>query len=161
MNENIYRKWSIIIQLLTALGIIVGGAIGLWRYFDTTAKQFQKPLWDRQIALYFELSEVAAVLGSAKARDEWTAAKFRFFTLINGPLIIVMDNQVQLSITEFANKLINVNNENLEKSWHDPLARTPLEKNSQKLSYDIRNALDRAMNLNRPAIKDDPKDWNR
>ena len=160
MDEHAYKRWSFVFQALAALSIIVGGAIGLWRYFDITTKQFQKPLWDRQIELYFELSNVSSTLASTHDYDEWISAKYKFFKLINGPMIIVQDNIVQKAIETMANKLMKVSWKDIEASLHDLKTRPPLERESIILSYTIRDALDSSMNLNRPAVGDEWRKWN-
>jgi hypothetical protein len=160
MDENVYKKWSLVLQSLTALSIVVGGALGLWRYFDTTTKQFQKPLWDRQIELYFELSNVSSTLASTNDHEEWMSARVKFFKLINGPMIIVQDNKVQIAIETMANKLVTVSWKDIEASLQDSKTRPPLERESIILSYTIRDALDTSMNLNRPAVGDEWRNWN-
>ena len=141
MNEDTHRKWSIGIQALTALCVIAGGVIGLWRYFDTTSKQFQQPLWDRQIKLYFEVSEIVSTLGSTNNRNEWMSARVKFFKLINGPMCIVQDNKVQKNIASIANKLLQLKWKDIEDSNKNGENRPPLEWESIMLSYALRDSI--------------------
>ena len=161
MNENTHRKWSIRIQALTTICVVGGGLIGLLRYFDTTSKQFQQPLWNRQIMLYFEVSEIASTLASTNNRDEWMSARVKFLKLINGPMCIVQDNNVQENISIFANKLLKINWKDIEDSYKNRKNRPPLERESIMLSYALRDSIATAMNLMLPSVRNDWREWNK
>lgn len=109
MDADIYRHWDLLLKAITALFAVIGGSIGLWKYFDTSRKEFRKPYWERQLSLYFEVTAAASTLASIDSgkidssnREELRAqAQEKFWQLYYGPLEIVTDDDVTDAIVEF------------------------------------------------------------
>ncbi len=53
---------SLILDDFKLIALIAAGAFGLWQYVNTARRQFEAPLWEKQIQLYFSSSETAAQL---------------------------------------------------------------------------------------------------
>src|SRR5260370_18688898 len=109
MDSNTYQLWDLLLKGATAIFAVFAGSIGLWKYFDTSRKEFRKPYWERQLSLYFEVTASAATLAivhgekldsSERARLK-TEAQKQFWQLYYGPLEIVTDNDVTHAIVEF------------------------------------------------------------
>ena len=109
MDADMYKQSDLLLKGITVLFAVIGGSIGLWKYFDTSRKEFRKPYWERQLALYFEVTAAAATLASIDSgkidssnREELSAqAQEKFWQLYYGPLEIVTDNDVTDAIIEF------------------------------------------------------------
>jgi hypothetical protein len=61
MDETTQRKWSLRIQAISTIALIIGGIFALGRYYDTTTREFQKPLWDRQVNFILKPRELLQV----------------------------------------------------------------------------------------------------
>lgn len=95
-------KWSAPLQHLSTLALLAGGIFALWRYSDTTARQFQRPLWDQQVNLYFETTRTTARLASLDPGPEWQAAANEFWVMYFGPLSIVENQGVEQAMVDFS-----------------------------------------------------------
>src|SRR6266568_4687998 len=62
MDTNTYQLWDLLLKGATAIFAVIAGSIGLWKYFDTSRKEFRKPYWEHQLSLYFEVTATAATL---------------------------------------------------------------------------------------------------
>jgi hypothetical protein len=106
MDEATFRLLSLGTQLLTTAGLLVAAVVGLWRYYDATEKQFRKPLWERQIDLYMAATQAASTLATTDPeREEWAAARARFWNLFWGELCVVEDDRVEAAMVKFGEYL--------------------------------------------------------
>lgn len=96
------NRWSAPLQHFSTLALIAGGIFALWRYSDTTARQFQRPLWDQQVKLYFETTRVTAQLASLEPGPAWQAAANEFWVMYFGPLSIVENQGVEQAMVDFS-----------------------------------------------------------
>jgi hypothetical protein len=64
-------------------------------------RELFKPLWQRQIALYFEASGVAATIATTTNNAKRDAAVERFWQLYQGPLVIVESKGVSGAMVNF------------------------------------------------------------
>jgi hypothetical protein len=92
MNEANYKRWDIRIKALTMLGVAIGGIWAICSYRMTSEKEFRRPLWDKQLALYFQAANAASKIatlpeGNKDRNDSIT----EFWNLYFGPLAIVED----------------------------------------------------------------------
>lgn len=109
MDPDLYRQLDLLLKGVTVFFAVIGGSIGLWKYFDTSRKEFRKPYWERQLSLYFEVTAAAATLASIDSgkidspnKAELVAqAQEKFWQLYYGPLEIVTDEVVTDAIMEF------------------------------------------------------------
>ena len=105
MDENRHRRIDIAIKTTTALVAIFGAAIGLWKYFDSVEKEFRKPYWEKQVALYFQATSSAATLATIDNPEERQEAEAKFWELYWGPLALVEDRKVEGAMVRFGNCL--------------------------------------------------------
>ena len=135
MDESLFRKWTFRLQCVSMAVIVIGGAIALWRYFDTTANEFKRPFWEKQIDLYVQASDAAATLAVAQPGAEWERAKLRFLVLYNGSLAIVEDKAIDSAMVRFKGKL--------EAFEQDPTpdTREEMRKASLSLAHSFKESL--------------------
>lgn len=101
-------SWDKIVQVGTLLGILVGGLWAVWSYRQNNEREFRRPLWDRQLALYFEASEAAAKVASLPDGRQRTEALNKFWSLYLGPLVIVEDDKnVADAMVNFGNCFVH------------------------------------------------------
>lgn len=75
---------------------------------DTASREneFRKPFWDKQLALYFEATNVASTIATLPSADpERKDAEKRFWQLYWGPLVAVEDEGVKVAKLHFRNCL--------------------------------------------------------
>ena len=169
MNETTQRKWSLRIQAISTIALIIGGIFALWRYYDTTAREFQKPLWDRQVKLYFEATRVAASLTTTEPGDEWDKLSNKFWQLYRGPMCLIEDQGVEAAMVNFGKALVDIQNimESLKGTKISDLPsannqnsiriiaekRKELQSLSLRLSWACRDSLNETMDAGLPALK--------
>lgn len=64
-------------------------------------RDFLRPLWERQIGLYFEITELAAAIAVAEPGEARSAATNRLWVLQNGPLVLVAPAEVTKALEQF------------------------------------------------------------
>lgn len=64
ISEGAYRLADLIIKAASGLGLVVAGIWAVYRYLGGIEIDFRKPLWDRQLDLYFQACESASVLAN-------------------------------------------------------------------------------------------------
>jgi len=64
-------------------------------------RTFMYPLWERQLALYFEASQAAATIATTTDSQERERAKNKFWMLYEGPLIVVESPSVSGAMKAF------------------------------------------------------------
>ena len=133
------QEWDLIIKGFGVLGAFVGGFIGLWRYFDTSEKQFRKPYWERQLALYFEATEAASSLATGDVEQQLEEAKKKFWILYWGPLALVEDREVEASMVQFA--------ETLAKYENGTDCREELKNRSLALAHTCRESIGKSWKM--------------
>ena len=114
MDPELYRELDLLLKAVTVLFAVIGGSIGMWKYFDSVRKEFRRPYWERQLSLYFDVTAVAATLASidsgkinSENREELRAqTQEKFWQLYYGPLEIVTDEQVTDAIINFKECLL-------------------------------------------------------
>lgn len=106
MDDQAFKKIEFTVKVFGVLAVIIGGAVGLWKYFDAAEKDFRKPYWERQIALYFEATAATGTIASVSEGAERDAAEARFWQLYYGPLALVEDLQVEAAMVQFRNCLL-------------------------------------------------------
>lgn len=106
-DKDSNRKF--ILEVVKVVLLIIAGGSALWRYYETTGNEFQKPLWIRETELLFETSEVVATLASSTDPKELEKATARFWILYYGPLCIVENKELAEAMKEFGRKLAKTN----------------------------------------------------
>ncbi len=169
MDEATHRKWTTLLQAVSTIALIVGGIFALWRYYDTTARQFQKPLWDEQVKLYFQATRVAADLSTLERGEHWNTAADHFWALYRGPMCIVEDQAVEEAMVKFGRSLYDTQTlegilesikakgsksdptEDLLKQIKD--SKKKLQSEALNLAWACRDSLNLNLDAGLPALK--------
>src|SRR5437016_10086000 len=102
--------------LITALVAVAGFLFGVYQYqkqqglnrmsaTESRDREFLRPLWEKQVALYFDASEAAATIATTSDPEERRKAEARFWTLYWGPLVMVESPEVSGAMKKFGNCL--------------------------------------------------------
>ena len=142
MTERNQYSVDSLIKVLGALSIIIGGAVGLWKYSDSVENQFRKPLWEKQIALYFDATSAAATLASSSDPQTLQDAENRFWVLYYGPLALVEDKDVESAMVRFSECLSNNCEKRELKGLSLRLARACRESISESWSIELDDLAD-------------------
>jgi hypothetical protein len=169
MDETARNNWTARLQYVSTIALVVGGLFALWRYYDTTARQFQQPLWDQQVNLYFQTTRAAAQLASLEPGPAWQSAANEFWVMYFGPLCIVEDQAVEQAMVDFSAALETAEvlaemlatpalrdiapdrTSDLAKRFAD--ARAELQSASLNLAWACRDSLNANLDAGLPALK--------
>jgi hypothetical protein len=120
-----------------------------WGQAESRRIEATKPFLDRQLRLYTEATQAAAMMATTTSEHEFTDAKSRFLLLFWGELVMVEDRGVEGAMVQFRNALLaNLRGEDLAqpalalgracrmslaktwgvKEWLDPHQAKPLAK---------------------------------
>ena len=103
--------WSLLLEVFKLIALISAGAFGLWQYSNTASRQFEAPLWEKQIQLYFSASDSAAQIAFRPITDaKWQDSRIQFWTLYNGSLTLVEDRKVEAAMVHFGQVLFDLEN---------------------------------------------------
>lgn len=142
MTERNQYSVESFIKVLGALSLVIGGAVGLWKYSDSVENQFRKPLWEKQIALYFDATSAAATLASSSDPQTLQDAENHFWVLYYGPLALVEDKDVESAMVRFAECLRNNCEKGELKGLSLRLARVCRESISKSWSIELDDLAD-------------------
>lgn len=102
-------------QALKTLGVLIaaaGFAWGVYQYFDKREREIEnarveatRPFLERQLTLYTEASQTAAVLATSENAAERAQAERRFWELYWGELALVEDPGVEAAMVAFGRGL--------------------------------------------------------
>lgn len=106
-DKDSNRKFML--EVVKVVLLIIAGGSALWRYYETTGNEFQKPLWSKEIELLFETSEVVATLACTTDQNVFEKATTRFWTLYYGPLCIVENGKLGTGMVKFGEELKRTN----------------------------------------------------
>jgi len=106
--EEWARTIDCIAKLVTVLAILFGGGWTVYQYWKGRADQLRtqrieatKPLLEKRLQLYVEATTAAATIATSKDVNEVAKAKEQFLRLNHGPMKLVQDFKVWLSMGEF------------------------------------------------------------
>jgi len=102
-------------QGLKTIGVLIAAAgfvWGVYQYFDKRDREIDnarveatRPFLERQLTLYTEASQVAAVLATSDDASERAKAEERFWQLYWGELALVEDPRVEAAMVRFGQAL--------------------------------------------------------
>lgn len=79
-------------DFLTPAIALLGLGFGLWQYWRTSKREFEKPLREAQLQLYREATATAAILATEpRGSTKWKQALADFHRLYFGPLAMLED----------------------------------------------------------------------
>jgi len=98
--------------LITALVAVAGFLFGVFQYqkqqslnrmsaAESRDREFLRPLWERQVAIYFDASEAAATIATTSDSEERRKAEAKFWMLYWGPLVMVESPDVSGAMKNF------------------------------------------------------------
>jgi hypothetical protein len=98
--------------LITALVAAAGFLFGVFQYQKQQAlnrtstaesrdREFIHPLWEKQLALYFEASEAASTIATTTDPEQRRKAEAKFWMLYWGPLVLVETPEVSGAMKKF------------------------------------------------------------
>lgn len=100
------------IKALSLLGAVVAFGWGIFQFIATQNAQAEtrrieatKPFLERQLKLYTEATQAAAVLATSKKADELDAASKKFWSLYWGELALVEDKRVEAAMVQLGRAL--------------------------------------------------------
>jgi hypothetical protein len=114
---------------------------------DKEAKErdFTKPLWEKQLALYFEASAAAATISRTKDPEIRKKAEETFWELYQGPLAVIETKEVSAAMISFKNCMLATKT----------CGEKELGKASLELASTIQHSLSKQWNV---MVGDLPKD---
>lgn len=96
------------IRTLSLLGAVVAFAWGVFQFLAAQALQVEtrrieatKPFLERQLNLYTEATQAAAMLATSNDPTELNSARKKFWSLYWGELALVEDKQVEAAMVKF------------------------------------------------------------
>ncbi|MEM0983326.1 MAG: hypothetical protein AAGI17_05185 [Planctomycetota bacterium] len=147
---------------LTALAAVGGVAatiaiapFGIYRFVMDKRLERQAPLWDRRIELYFEVSRVAALLGTtspldAEEEQDWKIAARKFWVMWSGEMILVEGADVESEMVRFGDALQAVSDataaNDADDSDHFQKLHAELWQVSLELSRALRRSISQTLN---------------
>lgn len=92
-----FGKWAIALGVLAALAVAGGIYYRMSATLTPGVERSDPVLREEAIKLCREASEVTAQLASSSDREDWSAARNRFWVLYNGPLYIIESKEKEKS----------------------------------------------------------------
>ena len=100
------------IKALSILGAVVAFCWGVFQFIsgqnvqaETRRIEATKPFLERQLKLYIEATQAAAMLATAENSDELDVANKKFWLLYWGELALVEDKRVEAAMVQFGRAL--------------------------------------------------------
>jgi hypothetical protein len=101
-----YEFWDLIIKAGGAAAIAVSGVWAIIQYRATKEREFRRPLWEKQVQLYFEACDAAATIATTKDEGVRLKAEENFWRLYWGGLAVVEDlENVETAMVDFGNEI--------------------------------------------------------
>ncbi len=88
MTEETQRRWDILIKVVA----LIGSVAAIYAYFDKKEAEFRKPLWDEQLKLYFEATDIVSKIANLPDGPERNNAIRSYWELSYGSLRVVEDS---------------------------------------------------------------------
>jgi hypothetical protein len=112
ITEEWARTIDCIARSVIALAIVVGVFWTLRVYSDNKAYQratarieAQRPLLEKRLEFYEAVTSTTAIIATSKNETEVAKAKEEFWKLYSGPLILLQDDSVEISVRHFGDCL--------------------------------------------------------
>jgi hypothetical protein len=113
-HEFRFKLWDRILATITALGLIIGGAFGLIKYFEQKQKDLEVRKQEYNLAffkerkdMYYPLCKTVGEIASSKSLAEAEPAIKSFFTLYYGGVHIVSGSDIDEAKKKFAMEVMD------------------------------------------------------
>ncbi len=128
------------ISIVTAFIAVAAFVVSVFQYNSARDRELKKPVWEKQLAVAFEISNTAAAIATTLDPDNVERKKSvdRFWQLYYGPSIFVEDESLKQAMIDFGDCL---NGQNKCGSEAEQSARLP------ELSLNLTNKCRSAMGL--------------
>ncbi len=95
------------ISIVTAFIAVVAFVVSVYQYNSARDRELKKPVWERQLAVAFEISNTAAAIAATIDPDNVERKKSvdRFWQLYYGPSIFVEDEPLKQAMIDFGDCL--------------------------------------------------------
>jgi len=148
MTEDRRETIKVFLEIVSRVALVVAGVYAIWQYSDVKTKEYQQPLWDAQVRLYFEVSDLAARLTNDVDYANWESDRRRFFELYWGSMILVEDEAVEKEMVQFGTRLHAFDPTSADASAEKDMAG--LREASHALSYACRDSINRGISRKAP-----------
>ncbi len=105
-------NFEVWIKALSILGAVVAFSWGVFQFIsgqntqaETRRIEATKPFLERQLKLYTDATQAAAMLATSKKPDELDVANKKFWSLYWGELALVEDKRVEAAMVQFGRAL--------------------------------------------------------
>jgi hypothetical protein len=152
------------IPIITALLAVAGFLFGIYQFnqhqieqgrqqeeqskrdYQAREKEFKKVLWEKQLALYVDISKSTAQVAATSDEAERKRLYRELSSHFNGDLIVVADRDVMESVLEF--------DQLYEAFLSDPGRQEDLLASARKLARACRNSLIKTFNVQLGDLRD-------
>lgn len=166
LNKTSSRDGKIIryIPIITVLLAVAGFLFGIYQFnnqqkeqarqqeeqskrdYQAREKEFKKVLWEKQLALYLDISKTTAQVAAASDEAERKKLYKELSSHFHGDLIVVADREVMESVLEF--------DQLYEAFLSDPSRQEGLLASARKLARACRNSLIKTFNVQLGDLRD-------
>jgi len=150
MSENQRENIKIILEFVSKIALLVAGIYAIWQYADIKKREYQQPLWETQIKLFFEVSDLTSRLTNEFESQRWEKDKRRFYELYWGSMILVEDESVEKAMVEFGNRLYDF--DQIKEVGDMKKAMEELREYAHNVSYACRNSINKAIDRKSPSV---------
>ena len=158
MKEETHRLWSIMIQVITVLGVLYGVFSGLNSWSETQRLEklrLQNELlgvfWGHRVKAHIDAASTAAILAKSNPGETaWKKAEKEFWELYQGRLVVVEDYEVCQAMIAFRDSLRDYKKKIVQEPTRKTVTQSELEKHALKLAKTIRNSLRKSSEDLRP-----------
>jgi hypothetical protein len=97
---------DLIIKGTSGVGVVIASALAVSKYRSDADAEFRKPLWAKQLELYFEACKAASTIAVSPPRAEQRHEEEKtFWMLYWGPLALIEDEEVARAMVKFGDRL--------------------------------------------------------
>jgi hypothetical protein len=94
MTKPTAERLELAIKTVGVIAVVLSGLWGIYSYRQSMENEARRPVWARQLALYFEITEAAGKIVSLRDGDPKKQEAFEtYWTLFHGPLVVVQDHR--------------------------------------------------------------------
>ena len=94
------------VSVITAFVAVAAFVVSLRQFNSQQEQEFKKPMWDKQLGLVFEVSDVAATIATLPPdSEERKKAEARFWQIYYGPIVLGENQELFQGMIDFGNCL--------------------------------------------------------
>lgn len=115
-STGLLQTWDLRIKVIGLVALVASGSWTLYKFSadrqvdlaheataelrdqETKKRELNSAIFQRQAALYFDVSSAVAIMATSNDAGDITKARARFEELYYGPLVVVEDRRVELAM---------------------------------------------------------------